>query len=185
MWTTDSFTQKSVLRHIRSAPMAAQKMRVSVGFFRQRRDFRRHGRDVFCWRRGCLEWLRNLRVGLGSAFHATLEKRIGKDGDKVGASVGDLITIHGRRRGTGRLARSGGLGLYSFPGLRARSPSSFASGGGTRSPCAVLTRRKPRLGARPSSRAHRTQGVCGSRCSHSNRVSRPGSTHRTPWRLRC
>ena len=93
MWATDSFTQKSVWRHIRSAPMAAQKMRVSVGFFRQRRDFLRHGRDVFCWRRESLEWLRNLRVGLGSAFHATLEKRIGKDGNKVGASVGDLITI--------------------------------------------------------------------------------------------
>ncbi|XP_043756357.1 zinc finger protein 304 isoform X1 [Cervus elaphus] len=165
MSATDSFTQKSVLRCIRSAPMAAQNMRVSVGPFRQRRDFRSHGRDVFCWRRYCPEGLWGLRVGVGSAFRATLGKRIGKDGNKVGASVRVVITIHGRRRGTGRLARNSGLGPHSFPGLRPRSPSSFASGGGTRSPYAVLTGRKPRLGARPSSRAHRTQGVCGSRCS--------------------
>lgn len=138
MWATDSFLQKSVSRRIRSAPMAAQKMRVSVGPFRPRRDFRRHGGDVLCWCRECLEWLRDLRVGLGAASRATLGKRLGTDGNKAGASVRALMTIHGRRRGTGRLARSSGLGLYSFPGLRARSPSSFASGGGTRSLCAVL-----------------------------------------------
>lgn len=162
-------------QRLRAMPVAAQKMGVSGSPCKQRAFWRR-GCDIFCW------WPDpRVAVWAGSPHWGPLLGRLWRGEHRPEKKMvlpsawllRTVVAVVGRAAYRGAVAWA--ALLWGPP-----QPPSVLVRLWRRHPelLRLLTRRRSGLGARPSSRAHHTQG--------SVRVPpafQHGSAHRTPWRL--
>ena len=164
-------------QRMRAVPVAAQKMGVSGGPCKQRWDFWRHGCDVFCWCPGfwsaCVGWESSLGSAFGEALERPTEDRKKRwDVCPLGYYETWLLSWDGppivKLSPEAALLRRPSQPPSVLVRFRRQHPKLLR----------LLTRRRLGLRARPSSRAHHTQGR-----ARVPPAFQPGSAHRTPWRL--